>query len=131
SEGLKFVFRTPVLLGVLCLDLFSVLFGGAVALLPVYQKEILQVNETGFGILRSAPGIGALITLGMLAFIPLKNNPGYKLFACVGGFGLSIIIFGLSTNFILSFIMLVMSGMFDAVSVVIRGTVLQLVTPDE
>lgn len=131
SEGLKFVFHTPVLLGVLCLDLFSVLFGGAVALLPVYQKEILHVSETGFGILRAAPGIGALVTLGMLAFIPLKNNPGYKLFACVGGFGLSIIIFGLSTNFILSFIMLVMSGMFDAVSVVIRGTVLQLVTPDE
>jgi MFS family permease len=130
SEGLRFVFRTPVLLGALCLDLFSVLFGGAVALLPVYQKEILQVDETGFGILRAAPGIGALLTLGLLAFLPLRSKPGYKLFGAVLGFGLSIIVFGISTNFYLSFVMLICSGMFDAVSVVIRGTILQLVTPD-
>lgn len=131
AEGLRFVSRTPVLLGALCLDLFSVLFGGAVALLPVYQKEILHVNETGFGLLRAAPGIGALLTLGMLAFLPLKTKPGYKLFVCVAGFGVSIIVFGLSTNFYLSMLMLICSGMFDAVSVVIRGTILQLVTPDE
>jgi len=130
SEGLKFVFNTPVLLGALCLDMFSVLFGGAVALLPVYQKEILMVNETGFGILRAAPGIGALLTLGLLAFLPLKTKPGYKLFACVAGFGICVIIFGISRNFYLSFFMLLLSGMFDAVSVVIRGTILQLVTPD-
>ena len=131
SEGLRFVFKTPVLLGALCLDLFSVLFGGAVALLPVYQKEILHVNETGFGILRAAPGIGALITLGLLAFLPLRTKPGYKLFGAVFCFGICIIVFGISTNFYLSFIMLMLSGLFDAVSVVIRGTVLQLVTPDE
>jgi MFS family permease len=131
SEGLNFVFKTPVLLGALCLDLFSVLFGGAVALLPVYQKEILHVNETGFGVLRAAPGIGALITLGLLAFLPLRTKPGYKLFAAVFCFGISIIVFGLSTNFYLSFVMLVLSGVFDAVSVVIRGTILQLVTPDD
>lgn len=131
SEGLSFVFKTPVLLGALCLDLFSVLFGGAVALLPVYQKEILHVNETGFGILRAAPGIGALITLGLLAFLPLRTKPGYKLFGAVFCFGICIIVFGISTNFYLSFIMLMLSGLFDAVSVVIRGTVLQLVTPDE
>jgi MFS family permease len=131
SEGLSFVFKTPVLLGALCLDLFSVLFGGAVALLPVYQKEILMVDETGFGVLRAAPGIGALITLALLAFLPLKTKPGYKLFASVFGFGLCIIIFGISRNFYLSFFMLLLSGSFDAVSVVIRGTVLQLVTPDE
>ncbi len=131
SEGLRFVFKTPVLLGALCLDLFSVLFGGAVALLPVFQKEILHVDERGFGILRAAPGIGALITLALLAFLPLKTKPGYKLFGAVFCFGLSIIVFGLSTNFYLSFCMLVLSGLFDAVSVVIRGTVLQLVTPDE
>ena len=130
TEGLKFVWKTPALLGAQCLDMFSVLFGGAVALLPVYQKEILQVNEMGFGILRAAPGVGALITLGLLAFLPLKTNPGKKLFACVAGFAISIIIFGISKNFYLSVLMLLFSGMFDAVSVVIRSTILQLVTPD-
>lgn len=131
AEGLKFVLRTPALLGAQCLDMFSVLFGGAVALLPVYQKEILHVNEMGFGILRAAPGIGALLTLGLLAFLPLKTKPGKKLFLCVTGFALSIIVFGISTNFYLSFAMLLLSGMFDAVSVVIRSTILQLVTPDD
>lgn len=131
TEGLKFVVKTPALLGAQCLDMFSVLFGGAVALLPVYQKEILHVDEMGFGILRSAPGIGALLTLGLLAFIPLKTHPGRKLFICVTGFALSIIVFGISKNFYLSFFMLLLSGMFDAVSVVIRSTILQLVTPDE
>ncbi len=131
AEGLHFVWKTPALLSALCLDMFSVLFGGAVALLPVYQKEILHVNEMGFGILRAAPGIGAILTLALLAFLPLKNNPGKKLFVCVTGFALSIIIFGISTNFLLSFVMLVFSGMFDAVSVVIRSTILQLMTPDE
>lgn len=131
TEGVRFVLKTPTLLAAQCLDMFSVLFGGAVALLPVYQKEILHVNEMGFGILRSAPGIGALLTLGLLAFLPLKTYPGRKLFICVTGFALSIIVFGISTNFYLSFLMLLFSGMFDAVSVVIRSTILQLVTPDE
>ena len=131
TQGMQFVWKTPALLSALALDMFSVLFGGAVALLPVYQKEILMVDEMGFGILRASPGAGALITLGLLAFIPLKTNPGRKLFYCVGGFAISIICFGLSTNFYLSCAMLVLSGMFDAVSVVIRGTILQLVTPDE
>ena len=84
----------------------------------------------GFGILRAAPGVGALLTLGLLAFLPLKNNPGRKLFLCVTGFALSIILFGISTNFYLSVVMLILSGMFDAVSVVVRSTILQLVTPD-
>jgi MFS family permease len=130
KEGLKFVIKTPTLLAAQCLDMFSVLFGGAIALLPVYQKEILHVNEIGFGALRAAPGIGALFTLGLLAFLPLKNNPGNKLFICITGFALSIIVFGISTNFYLSFAMLLLSGMLDAVSVVIRSTILQLVTPD-
>lgn len=130
TEGVRFVMNTPALLGAQCLDMFSVLFGGAVALLPVFQKEILMVDETGFGILRAAPGMGALCTMALLAFIPLKTNPGKKLFVCVTGFALSIIVFGLSKNFMLSFFMLLLSGMFDAVSVVIRGTILQLVTPD-
>ncbi|AWA30100.1 MFS transporter [Flavobacterium magnum] len=131
TEGLRFVWRTPVLLSALALDMFSVLFGGAVALLPVYQKEILHVNEMGFGLLRSAPGVGAILTLGLLALLPLRTNPGRKLLLCVAGFAVSIIIFGLSENFYLSFAMLLFSGMFDAVSVVIRGTILQLVTPDD
>lgn len=137
AAGLKFVFKTPTLLGAQCLDMFSVLFGGAVALLPAVQQEFFPDNgtffsgATAFGFLRAAPGMGALITLGLLAFIPLKTNPGKKLFACVAGFGLSIIVFGLSRNFYLSFGILVISGMFDAVSVVIRGTILQLVTPDD
>lgn len=131
SEGMKFVFKTPELLGALSLDLFSVLFGGAVALLPVYQKDILHVSDVGFGIMRASPGIGALITLGLLTVLPLKSKPGYKLFACVAGFGISIIVFGISKNFYLSCSMLLLSGMFDAVSVVIRNTILQLVTPEE
>lgn len=130
SQGIKFVVKTPALLGAQMLDMFSVLFGGAVALLPVYQVEILHTDEVGFGLLRSAPGIGALITLGLLAFFPLRTHPGKKLFVAVTGFALSIIVFGLSTNFILSFSMLLLSGIFDAVSVVVRSTILQLVTPD-
>ena len=131
TQGIRFVLKTPVLLGAQLLDMFSVLFGSAVALLPVYQKEILHVDEVGFGILRSAPGIGALCTLGILAFLPLRSYPGKKLFIAVTGFALCIIGFGLSTNFLLSFFMLLFSGMFDAISVVIRSTILQLVTPDE
>ena len=131
TEGLRFVWKTPALLSALSLDMFSVLFGGAVALLPVYQLEILKVDEMGFGLLRSAPGIGALVTMGLLAFSPLRTYPGRKLFVCVAGFALSIIIFGISKNFYLSFFMLLLSGMFDAVSVVIRSTILQLVTPDD
>lgn len=129
-EGLQFVWKTPELLNAQLLDMFSVLFGGAVALLPVYQKEILKVGEMGFGLLRAAPGIGALITMGILAILPLKKQPGKKLFICVAGFAISIIVFGVSTNFYLSLTMLLFSGMFDAVSVVIRSTILQLVTPD-
>ncbi|WP_447640648.1 MULTISPECIES: MFS transporter [Chitinophagaceae] len=131
SVGLKFVFKTPILLGAMTLDMFSVLFGGAVALLPVYQKEILHVDERGFGLLRGAPGIGALIMLVILAFFPLQKHPGKKLFVAVFGFGISIIVFGLSRNFMLSFVMLVLSGMCDAISVVIRGTVMQMYTPDD
>jgi len=137
GEGLRFVFKTPTLLGAQLLDMFSVLFGGAIALLPAIQQELFPADgsffsgATAFGVLRSATGIGSLLTLGILAFLPLKTNPGKKLFACVAGFGLCIIGFGLSTNFFLSFFCILLSGMFDGVSVVIRSTILQLVTPDE
>ncbi|MDR3679263.1 MAG: MFS transporter [Flavipsychrobacter sp.] len=130
-EGLKFVFSTQVILAALSLDMFAVLFGGATALLPAYAKDILHVGEIGFGWLRAAPGIGSVLTLGILSFLPLKNKPGIKLLGCIAGFGLSIIVFGISTSFILSFLMLLVGGMFDAVSVVIRGTILQIYTPDK
>jgi len=129
-EGLRFVFKTQVILAALSLDMFAVLFGGAVALLPAYAKDILHVGVIGFGWLRAAPGIGSVITLGILSFLPLKTKPGYKLMICIAGFGAVTIIFGISTSFILSFAMLLIGGMFDAVSVVIRSTILQIYTPD-
>lgn len=131
KEGLSFVFNTQIILAALALDMFAVLFGGAVALLPVYADEILQVGEVGYGWLRAAQGIGAILTLAILSFIPLKKNAGKKLLLCIAGFGVTTIIFGLSEIFLLSFAMLMIGGMLDAVSVVIRGTILQLYTPDE
>lgn len=130
KEGLSFVFKTQVILAALALDMFAVLFGGATALLPVYATDILKVGEVGFGWLRAAPGMGAIITLLTLSFVPLKTNAGKKLLLCLAGFGLSILIFGISTNFFLSFAMLLLSGVLDGVSVVIRWTILQLYTPD-
>lgn len=130
GEGLRFVFRTEVILAALSLDMFAVLFGGATALLPVYADDILKVGEIGYGWLRAAPGIGAIICLAILSFAPLKKNPGLKLVASIAGFGVSTIIFGISTSFILSFLMLLVGGMLDSVSVVIRGTILQAYTPD-
>ena len=131
KEGLRFVFSTQLILAALALDMFAVLFGGATALLPAFARDILDVGEIGFGWLRAAPGIGAVITFGILAWMPLKRKPGVKLLCSIAGFGAAIIIFGLSRSFYLSFLMLLVSGMLDAVSVVIRGTILQLYTPDE
>lgn len=131
KQGLSFVFNKQVVLAALSLDMFAVLFGGAVALLPVYADDILKVGEVGYGWLRAAPGIGSIVTLFILSFLPLNTKPGYKLLVCIGGFGLTTIIFGISTSFILSFCMLFAGGMFDAVSVVIRSAILQLQTPDE
>lgn len=131
KEGLSFVFSTNIVLAALALDMFAVLFGGAVALLPVYATDILKVGEVGYGWLRAAPGIGSVITLFILSFAPLKTKPGIKLLLSIAGFGITTIIFGISTSFVLSFAMLLLGGLFDAVSVVIRGTILQLYTPDE
>lgn len=130
AEGLQFVFKTQIVLAALALDMFAVLFGGAVALLPVFADDILKVGEVGFGWLRAAPGIGSIFTLLMLSIIPLKTKPGIKLLFCIAGFGITTILFGVSNWFLLSFFMLLIGGMFDAVSVVIRGTILQLYTPD-
>ncbi|HRO42807.1 MAG TPA: MFS transporter [Flavipsychrobacter sp.] len=131
KEGLRFVFRTQIILAALTLDMFAVLFGGATALLPVFARDILKVGEVGYGWLRAAPGFGAIITFFLLAWMPLRKKPGQKLLFSIAGFGIAIIVFGISRNVYLSFAMLLLSGMFDAVSVVVRGVILQLYTPDE
>jgi MFS family permease len=131
AQGFRFVFRSQIILAVLSLDLFAVLFGGAEALLPVFSKEIFNVDETGFGWLRSAHGIGSILLLFILAYLPLKNNVGYKLLACVAGFGICIIAFALSPNAYIAFFCLLLAGLFDGVSVVIRQSILQINTPDE
>jgi MFS family permease len=130
GEGLRFVFKSQVILAALALDMFAVLFGGAVALLPVFADDILKVGEIGYGWLRAAPGIGSILTLVLLSILPLRKNPGLKLLLSIAGFGITTIIFGISTSFFLSFLMLLAGGAFDAVSVVIRGTILQLYTPE-
>jgi len=131
SGGLKFVFKNQVLLGAMSLDMFGVLFGGAVAMLPVFAAEVLNTGPQGLGFLRAAPMAGAVIMAGILAYRPPMVKAGKFLFVSVAGFGLSIILFALSKNFYLSLALLMMSGMFDNISVVIRATTMQLVTPDE
>ncbi|MEO6940751.1 MAG: MFS transporter [Candidatus Kapaibacterium sp.] len=128
--GVRFVFKNQIVLGALSLDLFAVLFGGAVALLPIFASDILKVGPEGLGLLRAAPALGATVTGLWIAHKPLPESVGKRLFFAVGGFGICMIAFGLSTNFILSIVVLVVSGAFDSVSVVIRSTVLQLSTPD-
>lgn len=130
KAGLKFVFNHQIILGALTLDLFAVLFGGAVALLPIFTAEILHTGKWGLGLLRSAPAIGALVMATFLIHHPIKKNLGRKLLFSVAGFGLSMIMFAISTNFWLSLFILAMSGAFDGVSVIVRGTLLQTLTPE-
>jgi MFS family permease len=129
--GFRFVFATPELLGAFSLDMFAVLFGGAVAMLPVFASDILHVGPQGLGLLRACPAIGATLMAFVLMFKPPVRETGKILFLTVIGFGLCMIAFALSKNFFLSAFILVLSGGFDNVSVVIRGTILQLFTPDE
>ncbi|MFY0253957.1 MFS transporter [Chitinophaga sp. 30R24] len=131
TKGMRFVWKTKVVLNAMALDMFAVLFGGAVAMLPAFAKDVLHAGSLGYGLLRSAPAVGALITMFILAHRPLANKPGVKLLAAVFGFGLTIIIFGLSTSFYLSILALLISGSLDGISVIIRQTILQLKTPDE
>ncbi|MEY3432564.1 MAG: hypothetical protein RL131_500 [Bacteroidota bacterium] len=131
QEGMKFVWNTKEILGVMSLDLFAVLFGGATALLPYFSEVILKTGAEGLGILRSAPGIGAILVMLVINFIPLKRNQGKIMLLCVAGFGLSILVFGLSTYFWLSFTALLMSGLLDGISIIVRSTILQLKTPEE
>jgi MFS family permease len=130
AEGLKFVFSNQIIIGSLTLDLFAVLFGGAIALLPIFAGEILHVGPKGLGLLRAAPALGAILTAVILMWKPVGKSAGKLLLACVAGFGLCMIGFALSTNFYLSLIILGLSGGLDNVSVVIRQTVVQLRTPD-
>lgn len=130
KEGVLFVFKTKAILGALTLDMIAVLFGGAVALLPVFAQDILKVGSEGFGLLRAAPAVGAFLTMLVTAYIPISKKAGLKLLAAVFGFGVCIIVFGLSTLFWISVIALFFSGIFDGVSMVIRQTILQLKTPD-
>ncbi len=129
-EGMAYIYKTREILGALCLDMFAVLFGGAVAMIPVFATDILKVGAEGFGLLNAATDIGAMIMIIILALIPLKRAQGKILLGAVAGFGLCIIGFGLSELYWLSFGLLVLSGMLDGISVVIRGTIVQLKTPD-
>ena len=130
SEGIHFVFKNKMMLGAMSLDLFSVFFGGVVALLPVFAKEILHVGAEGVGLMRASGSLGAVLTmLAMSRFSPM-NKPWRNLLIAVTGFGASIICFALSRNFYLSLFFLFTEGAFDSVSVIIRGTIMQLLTPD-
>lgn len=130
KEGLRFVFNHKILLGAISLDLFAVLFGGAVALIPEFADRILKVGAIGFGWLNAAIDIGSIIMIITITFFPLLKKQGRTLMMVVAGFGLCIIVFGISRFYWLSFAALVIAGMLDGISVVIRGTVLQLTTPD-
>jgi len=130
KEGVKFVYNNKTILGALSLDMVAVLFGGAVALLPIFAQDILKVGPEGFGVLRAAPALGAFITMFISAYVPLNKNAGMKLLFSIFAFGICIIIFGLSTIFWLSVMALFFSGVVDGISVVIRQTILQLKTPD-
>ncbi len=130
KEGLKFVFGSKAIFGALTLDMIAVLFGGAIALLPIYAQDILHVGAEGFGILRAAPAVGAALMMFGSTRFPLHKNAGKKLLLAVFGFGICIIVFGLSTSFWLSVVALFVSGGVDGVSMIIRQTILQLKTPD-
>jgi MFS family permease len=130
KEGLNFVFKTKAVFGALTLDMIAVLFGGAVALLSIFAQDILHVGAQGFGILRAAPAVGAAITMLGSTRFPLHKNAGKKLLIAVFGFGICMIVFGLSTYFWLSVVALFVSGALDGVSMIVRQTILQLKTPD-
>jgi MFS family permease len=130
KEGIRFVLKTKEVLGALSLDLFAVLFGGAVAMIPVFAKDILKVGAVGFGWLNAASDIGSILVIILLTIFPLRKQQGRKLFFAVGSFGICILVFAISRSFWISFVALLLSGIVDGVSVVIRGTILQLKTPD-
>lgn len=131
KEGLRFVWKNQVILGAMSLDMFAVLFGGAVILLPVFAAEVLMVGPKGLGFLRAAPAVGAVMMSLFLAYRPPLKHAGRSMLIGVAGFGLCIIGFALSRDYVLSLILLIGTGMFDNISVIVRNTALQLLTPDE
>jgi MFS family permease len=130
KAGIQFVFKNQIVLSAISLDLFAVLFGGAVALLPIFADEILHVGKEGLGFLRSAQGIGAVIMAVYMTRHPIKKNIGKILLWCVAGFGVCMIGFGVSKLFWLSMALLIVSGMFDCVSVIVRSTLIHTLTPE-
>src|SRR5205823_2892890 len=129
--GVRFVFRRKVILATITLDLFAVLLGGATALMPIFADQILHVGPVGLGWMRAMPAIGAFGTALAVAHLPPMKQAGKTLLWCVSGFGIATIIFGLSKAFWLSLGVLFFVGAFDSVSVIIRGSIVQLITPDE
>ena len=129
--GVRFIRARPVVLGAISLDLFAVLLGGAVALLPIYARDILRVGPQGLGLLRGAPAVGALLMSLVLARWTIRSRAGTLLFSCVALFGLTTLVFGLSHSFWLSMVAVFVNGAVDMVSVVVRQTLVQLDTPDE
>lgn len=130
KEGWAFIFQTPVLLAAMSLDMLAVLFGGAVALLPAFANEVLDIGAQGLGALRASPAIGAMVVAVYLAVRPMKTIPAVRLLWVVAGFGVCMVGFGLSHNFWLALVFLTLSGVFDSVSMVIRSTLVQILTPD-
>ncbi len=130
-DGLRYIWRSKLILGCMSLDLFAVLLGGAVALLPVFSSDILHTGPWGLGVLRAAPGVGAVSVAILLAHYPLRKKAGLSMLYCICGFGVFTIVFGLSHSLALSLIALVLTGAFDMVSVIVRSTLVQLKTPDE
>ena len=129
--GVRYVWRSRLVLAAVSLDMFAVLFGGAVYLLPIFAEDILGVGEAGLGWLHAAPAAGAFSMAILLAHLPPMQKSGRNLLWSVAGFGLATIVFGFSTSFWLSIVMLFLTGVFDQVSMVIRHTLVQLLTPDE
>lgn len=131
KNGFAYVFNNKNLLSVISLDLFAVLFGGAVAFIPEVASNVLHTGPIGYGFLNAAMDLGSLISMAILVKYPMRHKQGLKMLLAVAGFGICIIIFGLSKWYWLSFAALLIAGLFDAVSVVVRGTIMQLFTPDE
>lgn len=129
-EGLRYVYRSKIILYSISLDLAAVLFGGVVAILPVFAQDILHVGARGFGILRAAPSVGAMLVFVALAYVPVMQHAWRNMLVAVAGFGIATLVFAVSTNFWLSVVMLFLTGAFDGVSVVIRQTIMQIIPPD-
>ncbi|MDX5423228.1 MAG: MFS transporter [Hymenobacteraceae bacterium] len=129
-SGIAFVFGNQIVLSAISLDLFAVLFGGAVALLPIFASDILQTGPQGLGMLRAAPAVGSVLMAVLMAYYPITVNAGKKMLWCVAGFGVCIVLFGLSTSFWFSLVLLALSGAFDSISVIIRSTLIHTLTPE-